>query len=384
MKNKQFKSSPIAATRVAKKIVELMNDIYEKGKYPFVDVINAHNLVTTNHSGEFAMPLALKYYLVREFSKILSSGNIIQVEEGRNRRKKSEVGFMDACEEETNHYKKKLFLFSPERIELSCDRLSHYTNSDISDFQEYVLVTNYQMHMDIFKKMFPKAVGSKGACQMPVLHAKKPGRKGITIINMGVGPANAKTLTDQIAVLRPSCIIMIGHCGGLRPTQEIGNFLLADRYIRDDHVLEVVLPKDIPISSTLVINNLLLDEIQKKKITFQIGTIFTTNNRDWEYKISHYRQRFAESRSHGIDMESSVICAQGFRYKIPHATLLMISDRPLHGKPKLAGASKKFYQENKKVHVQVAVNAINKLSKMNIKNLNLAGLEGVELDSVMR
>jgi AMP nucleosidase len=240
--------------------------------------------------------------------------------------------------------------------------------------------------MEIFKKIFPKAVGSKGECQMQTLHAIQPKRQGITMINMGVGPANAKTLTDQIAVLRPSCMIMIGHCGGLKNTQNIGDFLLADKYFRDDHVMGSVLDARVPISSTLILNTVLLSEIQRKKMPFRIGTVFTTNNRDWEYKISYYKKKFGECRAYGIDMESSVVCAQGFRYKIPHATLLMISDKPLHGKPKMAKASQEFYEETKKTHVRIAINAVNSLDKVERTHMTLSGLgfyPGSHMDALM-
>ena len=179
---------------------------------------------------------------------------------------------------------------------------------------------------------------------------------------------------------------MIGHCGGLITKQQIGDFILADRFIRDDHVLSALLSKDTPVGSTLILNNHLLNEIQKNKIPFHIGTVFTTNNRDWEYKISYYRERFAQSRSVAIDMESSVICAQGFRYRIPNATLLMVSDKPLHGKPKLAAASKSFYKSGKEMHIKIAIKAINSLMKANNTHLNNSGLGSdleAQSDSVM-
>ncbi|MBN2087374.1 AMP nucleosidase [Candidatus Peregrinibacteria bacterium] len=373
MNTKQYKGSSKNANIVAKSIIDHMDKIYESGFYPSVDVITPESTLYGDSTGEFAMPKELRFYLTREFSKIISEGNIILVKNGRRRQLKTDIGFLDACEEQVNYYKKKLFLFSPERIELSCDRLSHYTASDIDDFQENLLITNYQMHLNIFKKLFPKSIGSSEECQMPVLHARKPGKKGISIVNIGVGPANAKTFTDQIAVLRPSSIVMIGHCGGLIASQQIGDFILADRFIRDDHVLSALLSNDTPVGSTLILNNFLLNEIQKKKIPFHIGTVFTTNNRDWEYKISYYREKFEQSRSCAIDMESSVICAQGFRYKIPNATLLMVSDRPLHGKPKLASASKEFYKKGKELHIKIAVKAIEALSKASISNYNLSG-----------
>src|SRR3546814_1887919 len=83
--------------------------------------------------------------------------------------------------------------------------------------------------------------------QMPAYHLMAPDRSGITLVNIGVGPSNAKTITDHLAVVRPEAWLMIGHCGGLRPSQRIGDYVLAHAYLRDDRVLDEMLPPEIPI-----------------------------------------------------------------------------------------------------------------------------------------
>ena len=83
--------------------------------------------------------------------------------------------------------------------------------------------------------------------QMPAYHLRRKDGQGITMVNIGVGPSNAKTITDHLAVLRPQCWIMVGHCGGLRHSQRIGDYALAHAYLRDDHVLDDMLPPDIPV-----------------------------------------------------------------------------------------------------------------------------------------
>ena len=82
---------------------------------------------------------------------------------------------------------------------------------------------------------------------MPAYHLKRADRSGITMVNIGVGPANAKTITDHIAVLRPHAWIMLGHCAGLRNTQQLGDYVLAHGYVREDHVLDEDLPLWVPI-----------------------------------------------------------------------------------------------------------------------------------------
>ncbi|EOX3204519.1 AMP nucleosidase, partial [Shigella flexneri] len=95
--------------------------------------------------------------------------------------------------------------------------------------------------------------------QMPAWHLITADGQGITLVNIGVGPSNAKTICDHLAVLRPDVWLMIGHCGGLRESQAIGDYVLAHAYLRDDHVLDAVLPPDIPIPSIAEVQRALYD-----------------------------------------------------------------------------------------------------------------------------
>src|SRR3546814_9715332 len=92
---------------------------------------------------------------------------------------------------------------------------------------------------------------------MPAYHLVAPDRSGISLVNIGVGPSNAKTITDHLAVVRPDAWLMIGHCGGLRPSQRIGDYVLAHAYLRDDHVLDDVLPPEIPVPAIAAVQQAL-------------------------------------------------------------------------------------------------------------------------------
>ncbi|MEI6419844.1 MAG: AMP nucleosidase, partial [Sphingomonadales bacterium] len=267
-----------------------------------------------------------------------------------------------------------LALFDAPRTDFSLARLKHYTGTEPADFQHYILLTNYHRYVDEFVRWACRQLGSNGydrlACpggldvtaadpdadraaadfawrknQMPAWHLVGPGRTGITLVNIGVGPANAKTICDHLAVLRPEAWLMIGHCGGLRPSQAIGDYVLAHAYLRDDHVLDDVLPPEIPIPA--------LSEVQKamqlatEKVTglsgdalkprLRTGTVVTTDDRNWELRFSRSALRFNQSRAVAIDMESATIAAQGYRFRVPYGTLLCVSDKPLHGEIKLPG-----------------------------------------------
>ena len=168
---------------------------------------------------------------------------------------------------------------------------------------------------------------------MPAWHHVRPGRTGVTMVNIGVGPSNAKTITDHLAVLRPDLMLMIGHCAGLRNHQEIGDLVLATAYMRDDRVLDDMLPLSVPVVSNHTLNTLLLSELTARGLRSRMGIVFTTANRNWELHLAMVEDRLRVSRALAVDMESATVAANGFRYRIPTATLLAVSDKPLHAGP---------------------------------------------------
>ncbi|MGI9480230.1 MAG: AMP nucleosidase, partial [Hyphomicrobiaceae bacterium] len=197
--------------------------------------------------------------------------------------------------------RRPLSLFTAPRIDYSLHRLQHYTGTDCGHFQNFVLFTNYQFYVDGFRQMaerlladpsndfvgFVEPAPSSHAPQMPAYHLKRDDLNGITLINIGVGPSNAKTMTDHVAVLRPSAWIMLGHCAGLRRTQRLGDYVLAHGYVRDDHVLDADLPLWVPIPALAEVQTSLeqavadvvqLDPIRLKKV-MRTGTVASIDNR---------------------------------------------------------------------------------------------------------
>jgi AMP nucleosidase len=216
------------------------------------------------------------------------------------------------------------------------------------------------MHVDVFQEMFPDCVGpARDGVQMPAYHHKLDNNKGVTLINIGVGPSNAKTITDHVAVLRPDAMIMVGHCGGLRNHQDIGDFVLATGFMRNDGVLDDILPLNIPITPNYLMNVFLKEVLDKYNRNHRMGTIFTTANRNWEFIKRRTVEQIHMSRSIAVDMESATVATNGYRYRIPNATMLCVSDKPLHGKPKLSDDAQEFYEDSKQLHVEMAVEVLN-------------------------
>lgn len=285
-----------------------------------------------------------------------------------------------------------LALFDGLRTDFSLARLRHYTGAPAEHVQHYILFTNYHRYVDEFVSWACKQVGNgrytalSGAGglyvdqptdnaaqlvadstwrrhQMPAYHLIAPDRSGITLVNIGVGPSNAKTICDHLAVLRPEAWLMIGHCGGLRETQRIGDYVLAHAYLRDDHILDDVLPPEIPIPPIAEVQQALASAAEQVsgasgadlKRRMRTGTVVTTDDRNWELRYSASALRFSQSRAIAIDMESATIAAQGYRFRVPYGTLLCVSDKPLHGEIKLPGQANRFYEEAIAAHLQIGI-----------------------------
>ncbi len=290
--------------------------------------------------------------------------------------------------------------FTAPRIDYSLHRLQHYTATAPEHFQNFVLFTNYQFYVDEFVNRAAQLIEDassgysslvepgnhitrKGQSeptqklqrlpQMPAYHLKREDGNGITLVNIGVGPSNAKTITDHIATLRPSAWIMLGHCAGLRNTQRLGDYVLAHGYVREDHVLDADLPLWVPVPPLAEIQIALehaveeisgLSDWELKRI-MRTGTVATIDNRNWELRDQHEPvQRFSQSRAIALDMESATIAANGFRFRVPYGTLLCVSDKPLHGELKLPGMASDFYRKQVSQHLRIGMLALEKLREM--------------------
>ncbi len=306
-----------------------------------------------------------------------------------------------------------LALFTAPRVDYSLHRLRHYTGTSPEHFQNFILFTNYQFYLDEFvrigRAMMADAEGGEAyECfvepgnvitrradaaarpapaprlpQMPAYHLKRADRAGITMVNIGVGPASARTITDHIAVLRPHAWIMLGHCAGLRTTQQLGDYVLAHAYVREDHVLDEELPLWVPIPALAEVQVALESAVaeitglrdQELKRVMRTGTVASTDNRNWELAPSRGvpttpERRFSQSRAIALDMESATIAANGFRFRVPYGTLLCVSDKPLHGEIKLPGMADRFYRDRIDQHLRIGMRALELLREQGVDRLH--------------
>ena len=202
--------------------------------------------------------------------------------------------------------------------------------------------------------------------QMPAYHLVRTDGRGVSLINIGVGPANAKNITDHLAVLRPHCWLMVGHCAGLRQSQQIGDYVLAHAYLRRDNILDDAVPLMTPIPAIAEVQvamqqavaNVTGEKGDQIKRRLRTGTVVTNDDRNWELRWSKERRLINVSRAIAVDMESATVATQGFRMRVPYGTLLCVSDKPLHGEIKLPGAANAFYERSIGEHLQIGLAAI--------------------------
>ena len=363
--SKKHYSGEAELNELVERACDLMENIYRDGDYPKLMVKRSWSEHNPIIAGEMALPSAYRWYLKREIKKLLEKGAEITLFPSRPRVELNDTSLFDNVDEDAwDITQKKLFLFSPERIDISLNRLEHYTGTKPEDFQRYILFTNYDMHIEVFQQLYPDCIKPGRSVQMPAYHFKLPENKGFSLVNIGVGPSNAKTISDHVAVLRPDALVMVGHCGGLRNHQEIGDFVLASGFMREDKILDDILPLNIPITPNHMLNVYLMETLKKHSLSYRLGTVYTTANRNWEFIKKRTVEQIHISRSLAVDMESATVATNGYRYRVPFATLLCVSDKPLHGKPKLSGAAQTFYDNSKEMHLKIVIEAL-ELSKAN-------------------
>jgi AMP nucleosidase len=296
-----------------------------------------------------------------------------------------------------------LALFDAVRVDYSLRRLVHYTGTDWRTIQPWILFTNYQRYVEHFVTWAIEELGRPGSpytllvlpggavmrrgdalpaadaavaatswhrFQMPAYSLLRSDRLGgVTIVNIGVGPSNAKNATDHLAVLRPHCWLMIGHCGGLRQSQTIGDYVLAHAYMRRDRILDELVPPEVPVPALAEVQVALQQAAEKVtgergdalKRRLRTGTVVSYDDRNWELRWSQERRRINHGRAIAVDMESSALATQGYRLRVPYGTLLCVSDKPLHGEIKLPGAATRFYQRAVGEHLRIGLETLDLL-----------------------
>lgn len=200
--------------------------------------------------------------------------------------------------------------------------LPRYTDRKLEDFTEYILLTNFTKYVELFAEHF----------NVPLLGLKNSmpnaSSGGITIINFGMGSANAATIMDLLSAVKPKAVLFLGKCGGLKKANAVGDYVLPIAAVRGEGTSNDYLPPEVPSLPAFSMLRAISSAIRDSGKDYWTGTVYTTNRRVWEYDTA-FKEYLVKTHATGIDMETATLLTAGFANKIPTGVLLMISDKPL-------------------------------------------------------
>ena len=200
--------------------------------------------------------------------------------------------------------------------------LPRYTGTSLSEFGEYILLTNFSHYVTLFAEWH--LVEIKGL-DRPMPNATA---EGITIINFGMGSANAATVMDLLSSISPKGVLFLGKCGGLKKKNSIGDLILPIAAIRGEGTSDDYFPPEVPALPAFSLQKAVSTTIRDYNLDYWTGTVYTTNRRVWEHDES-FKDYLRKIRCMGIDMETATIFSTGFANHIPTGALLLVSDQPM-------------------------------------------------------
>ena len=233
--------------------------------------------------------------------------------------------------------------------------LPRYTGSEIASFGKYILLTNFSYYVTAFAKLQKVPVHGKDK-PMPNATAN-----GITIINFGMGSANAATVMDLLSAIQPAACLFLGKCGGLKKKNKLGDLILPIAAIRGEGTSNDYFPPEVPALPAFSLQKAVSTTIRNHNRDYWTGTVYTTNRRVWEHD-KLFKKYLQTTRCMGIDMETATIFVTGFANQIPTGALLLVSDQPMISEGIKTIASDKVVTANYvDEHLQIGIDSLNEL-----------------------
>lgn len=209
------------------------------------------------------------------------------------------------------------------KLQIAKNWLPRYTGTKLGEFGDYMLLTNFNNYVTKFADRFNCEV--KGT-DKPMQTATNS--KGLSIINFGIGSANAATIMDLLVARSPKGVLFLGKCGGLKRSTEIGNFILPTAAIRGEGTSDDYFPPKVPALPSFKLHKFVSDKIAKRKLDYRTGVIYTTNRRVWEWD-NNFKKYLKKLGAIGIDMETATLFIVGYANQIARGALLLVSDLPM-------------------------------------------------------
>jgi len=243
--------------------------------------------------------------------------------------------------------------------------LPRYTGKKIEEFGEYILLTNFNNYVDIFAEINGVEVEGRGKA----MHTATA--NNITMINFGMGSANAATIMDLLMAINPKAVLFLGKCGGLKHVNNLGDFILPIAAIRGEGTSNDYYPPEIPALPAFALQKAISTAIRENDLDYWTGTVYTTNRRVWEHD-NEFKEYLTNTRAMGIDMETATIFTVGFHNSIPTGALLLVSDQPMISTGVKTDRSDALVTKNYvRKQVEIGIDSLKQLidSKQTVKHL---------------
>ncbi len=233
--------------------------------------------------------------------------------------------------------------------------LPRYTDTPLKDFGKYILLVNFETYLTMFSEWFKVPIRGEGK-PMPNVTAE-----GITLINFGMGSANAATVMDLLGAIRPKAALFLGKCGGLKKKNKVGDLILPIAGIRGEGTSNDYFPPEVPALPAFNLQKAISTTIRNHDRDYWTGTVYTTNRRVWEHD-EKFKAYLRSIRAMAIDMETATLFSTGFHNEIPVGALLLVSDQPMiPSGVKTANSDKKVTQQYLDMHLQIGIDSLKEL-----------------------
>jgi len=246
--------------------------------------------------------------------------------------------------------------------EIVSNWLPRYTGVALEDFGKHILLTNFGGYLDTFAKL-------TGA---PIVGRDRPMPSatidGISMINFGMGSANAATMMDLLSALPPEAVLFLGKCGGLKRKNQLGDLVLPIAAVRGEGTSNDYLMPEVPALPAFSLQRALSTMIRDLEHDYWTGTVYTTNRRVWEHD-EDFKDYLRRTRCMAIDMETATIFSAGFANSIPSGALLLVSDQPMVPEGiKTEASDRKITDNFVESHITIGIEAL-KLIRRNGKSV---------------
>jgi AMP nucleosidase len=244
------------------------------------------------------------------------------------------------------------------KLEIARNWLPRYTGSNIDDFGDYILLTNFHDYVTRFSNQFGCDVNGVGRPMQSATNSA-----GLSIINFGIGSANAATIMDLLVARQPKGVLFLGKCGGLKDSTEIGHFILPIAAIRGEGTSNDYLPAEVPALPSFKLHKFISDKILQYGQEYRTGVIYTTNRRLWEWD-EDFKTRLRRLSTIGIDMETATVFIVGHANEIARGALLLVSDMPMLPEGvKTEESDKKVTANFVDLHLKIGIEAMTEVGE---------------------